>query len=355
MSELVYFKAYAAGGYHSLFLDCEGSVWSCGNNEMGQLGVGDNINRKQPSKITNLPPIRSIHPGFFSSYFIDESGGAWQMGKGSSSSPELIENIPPIEQIASGQYHTILLDCDGFLWGKGSNRDCELGVPNRCNVEYWRKLDDHIPNVKSVQVGYLRSLFLDHDGMVWGFGNAKPGITKFEVPVIKQISMWQHHALLLDEEGLVWGLGDNKSAQLGERVPEPSSYNYNRFVYHHTAIQIENLPKIKRVCAGEYNSLFLDEDGGVWGRGYNGEGQLGLGDDRDRERTPVRINARIKFQEIHTGAYFTTLVDCDGSFWGCGSLTAGMVGVKHLPTKITSFPCMFPISRTMRTKSARKT
>ena len=231
----------------------------------------------------------------------------------------------------------------------------ELGLPqNRCNFELRpRKLDDHIPNVKSVQVGFQRSLFLDHDGMVWGFGNGKPGITKFEVPVIKQISLWQHHALLLGEDGLVWGLGDNKSAQLGERVPEPG--RYNRFVYHHTAIQIESFPKIKRVCAGEYNSLFLDEDGGVWGRGYNGEGQLGLGDDRDRDRTPVRINARIKFQEIYAGAYFTTLVDGDGSFWGCGSLTAGVVGVKHLPTKIPSFPCMFPISRTMRTKSARKT
>ena len=36
---------------HSLFLDENGNVWSCGLNEQGQLGMGDYTNRKTTEKI----------------------------------------------------------------------------------------------------------------------------------------------------------------------------------------------------------------------------------------------------------------------------------------------------------------
>jgi alpha-tubulin suppressor-like RCC1 family protein len=45
----------SAGSNFSLFLDANGSVWSCGYNASGQSGLGDNNkHRNIPEQITNL-------------------------------------------------------------------------------------------------------------------------------------------------------------------------------------------------------------------------------------------------------------------------------------------------------------
>jgi len=53
----------ARGYEHSLFLDEFGNAWACGNNQYGQLGLGDNNQRTTPERINNLPPITSVSVG----------------------------------------------------------------------------------------------------------------------------------------------------------------------------------------------------------------------------------------------------------------------------------------------------
>ena len=57
----------ASGNAHCLFLDSLASVWSCGNNQNGGLGLGHSTNKFTPEKINNLPPIISISAGYHSS------------------------------------------------------------------------------------------------------------------------------------------------------------------------------------------------------------------------------------------------------------------------------------------------
>ena len=103
----------APGHNHSLFLDHLGNVWSCGNNDYGQLGLGDWNPRTKAEKINNLPPISSISGGCKFSLFLDENGSVWgcgynaigQLGLGDNNNrnqAEQITNLPKIISLFSG-------------------------------------------------------------------------------------------------------------------------------------------------------------------------------------------------------------------------------------------------------------
>ncbi|MEJ5184027.1 MAG: hypothetical protein WHT81_02780 [Rectinemataceae bacterium] len=44
-------QAIAAGGYHTMILKTDGTLWATGSNGVGQLGDGTTINRFSPVQI----------------------------------------------------------------------------------------------------------------------------------------------------------------------------------------------------------------------------------------------------------------------------------------------------------------
>ncbi len=74
------FSAIAAGGFHSLALKSDESVWGWGNNAYGQLGVAYPNNQSLPVQITGLTNIHSIHAGYDSSMAIGTDGERYVWG-----------------------------------------------------------------------------------------------------------------------------------------------------------------------------------------------------------------------------------------------------------------------------------
>ena len=66
------------------------------------------------------------------------------------------------------------------------------------------------------------------------------------------------HSLFIKEDGSLWGMGNDDENQLGL-----SNYDY---VY--TPTQIEDV-NVSQVAAGSEHSLFIKKDGSLWGMGYN--------------------------------------------------------------------------------------
>ena len=104
---------FVCGYFHSLFLDSEGNVFSVGANEYGQLGLGHNTNQNELNKIPNVPPIKTISCVYSSCYLIDFEGNLWsfgynafgQLGQGGSLSlnaPKEISTLKDIQQISYG-------------------------------------------------------------------------------------------------------------------------------------------------------------------------------------------------------------------------------------------------------------
>ena len=81
----------SAGYYHSLVLSSDGTIWSWGRNNYGQLGSGDNVNSATPVQINSLADVSAISAGGgHSLVLIDGNVWAWgynyygQLGNGTT-------------------------------------------------------------------------------------------------------------------------------------------------------------------------------------------------------------------------------------------------------------------------------
>ena len=131
------------GGYHNLFLDSDGNVFSVGNNLHGQLGLGHYTNQNELNQIPNIPPIRSISCVGFISYLIDFEGNLWSFGLNSNGQlghgdtvkrniPTKIENLKNIHQISNGSTgsHFFAKDSKSTIFVMGPNYSGQLGIEN---------------------------------------------------------------------------------------------------------------------------------------------------------------------------------------------------------------------------------
>ena len=70
----------ASGGYHSLALKTDGTVWSWGRNNFGQLGDNTNTNRLLPVQVQGLSGVSAISAGYYHSLALKNDGTVWAWG-----------------------------------------------------------------------------------------------------------------------------------------------------------------------------------------------------------------------------------------------------------------------------------
>ena len=91
--------AIAAGYYHTIFLKSDGTVWATGQNSEGQLGDGSNVNKSNPVQVSDssgnaFSNVAAIAAGFQHTIFLKSDGSVWttgynnqgQLGDGSNAS-----------------------------------------------------------------------------------------------------------------------------------------------------------------------------------------------------------------------------------------------------------------------------
>ena len=125
--------ALAAGGWHALALQADGSVWAWGFNDSGQLGDGTAINRSAP--------VRVLAPG---------SGAV---------------------AVAAADNHSLVLTADGSVWAWGINDGGQLGDGTAINRSAPVRVLAPGSGAVAVAAAGNHSLALKADGSVWTWGD----------------------------------------------------------------------------------------------------------------------------------------------------------------------------------------
>lgn len=134
--------AVSAGYSHSLALSNDGSVWSWGDNTYGQLGLGHNDLSSYPDyppeNIPTFSNVIAISAGNYHCLALTQDGSVWswgrnnygQLGDGTTvekTTPTRVPNLSGVIGIAAGWAHSVVIKSDGTVWSWGQNTSGELG------------------------------------------------------------------------------------------------------------------------------------------------------------------------------------------------------------------------------------
>jgi alpha-tubulin suppressor-like RCC1 family protein len=271
----------AGGSMHSVALKTDGTVWTWGYNNNGQLGNGSFSASSTPVQVTDLSQVTAIAAGTYHTVALKNDGTVWtwgynssgQLGNGSTTArnrPVQVNGLPNIAAIAAGTDHTVALGYDGTVWTWGDNSAGQLGTGNTT--------DSGIP----VQVAGLS------------------GITA--------IAAGWHHTITIKTDGTVWSWGDNGSGQLGNGTITGSS----------SPVKVSNLTDVTSIAGGGYHSVALTSTGTVWSWGENSKGQLG-NSTVTNSSVPVAATGLTGVTAISAGAYHSVALKSDTTVWSWGN------------------------------------
>jgi alpha-tubulin suppressor-like RCC1 family protein len=135
----------AVGGFHTLCITADGSLFAWGFNFCGQLGVGDREERRVPTLVTGLQGKQVAHVAAGINHticttaegavFTGGDGGLGKLGLGDDLSDRLVPTQVRVEllnkavvQVAAGDQHSACVAKDGSVYSLEDNDHGQLGV-----------------------------------------------------------------------------------------------------------------------------------------------------------------------------------------------------------------------------------
>ncbi|WP_104087004.1 RCC1 domain-containing protein [Arthrobacter sp. GMC3] len=136
----------SAGAFHSVAVDSEGTAWAWGLNQSGQLGDGTTTRRSEPVRVVRTwgprATIASINAGRVHTVAVDSDGTAWSWGGNEdgqlgdatrnprSEAARVARTWPEhttITSLSAGGHHGVAVDSSGAGWAWGNAAFGQLG------------------------------------------------------------------------------------------------------------------------------------------------------------------------------------------------------------------------------------
>ena len=289
-------------------------VFACGYNYLGQLGLGDNLNRNSFTNVPNIPgKVLQIAAGLYSAYLLTDQGlfacggnRYGQLGLGDNIDRNTFTNVPNIPgkvlQIVVDYFSAYMLTDQGLLTC-GYNYYGQLGLGDNMHRNTFTQVPNIQGKVLQIAAGFSSVYILTDQGLLacgWneygqlGLGDNMHRNTFTQVSHIPdkvlQIAAGDASTYVLTDQGLLV-CGNNDYGQLG--LGDNMARN--------TFTLVPNIQgKVLQIAAGDAGTYVLT-DQGLLTCGYNYHGQLGLGDNRYRNtftQVPKKTLYSTKSQQL---------------------------------------------------------
>jgi alpha-tubulin suppressor-like RCC1 family protein len=283
----------SSGGYHTLAIADDGTLWAWGYNNVGQLGDGSTTHRSQPVKIGSDSNWSKITAGSFHSVAIKADGTLWVWGQnlyGQLGTGNTTSSLVPIQigaetnwkNIAAGQAFTLAVKTNGSLWSAGRNSDGQLGINSLTDSAVF------------VQVGSNT----DWDKVYCG----------------------PYHAVALTTSGLLYLWGDNSAGQLG----------FQHYIDRRVPTIFASNIAFTTVAANAYSTIAIRTDGKIWRAGTICPIPSSTYQMREY------ITTESDWTNVSIGDNFLLATRSNGTLWAIGTNNYGQFGLSS-PASSTSF------------------
>ena len=272
--------------YRCSAIKTDGTLWTWGRNERGQLGDGTTTNRSSP---------------------VTTAGGGTNW-----------------KQVSCGHIHTAAIKTDGTLWTWGHNFDGQLGTGDTTARSSPGTTAGGGTNWKQVSVSYEGLDFsrsftaaIKTDGTLWTWGNnngssffgsgnlgdgtttnrSSPGTTAGGGTNWKQVSCGYFMAAIKTDGTLwTWGTGGD---QLGAGALTSRSS---------PGTTVGGGTNWKQVSAGGITCAAIKTDGTLWTWGNNIYGQLGTGNTTGRNSPGTTAGGGTNWKQAYAGTLSTSAI-----------------------------------------------
>ena len=226
------------GGYCLAILTAGGQLYTVGDNYYGQLGLGDRVNRSEPTLVEGFTNIIQVACGHYHTVFLTDDGRVYGFGLGKylGLNNDKLQPVPHqifshIIQIACGETYTLMVSDQGKLYQFG--KICDNSYCRSVPQEITNPEDQPFDDIIDIACGDEHACILERSSItgnstvyIWGNNQyyqlglsdrtSKP--TPVRLPGyynIKQISCGKEHTALLTKAGTVYVFGSNHLSQLG--------------------------------------------------------------------------------------------------------------------------------------------
>jgi alpha-tubulin suppressor-like RCC1 family protein len=359
-------KQVSAGNQHTAAIKTDGTLWTWGQGSDGKIGNNLIANRSTPvTTFVGGTDWKQVSAGSRNTAAIKNDGTLWTWGNGNGGelgfftenslrftpvttfaggtnwADTATTNSEDLYTISAGGVHTTAIKTDGTLWTWGNGTSGQLGNFSSANRSTPVTTFAGGADWKQVSAGFNNhTAAIKTDGTLWTWGNGNSGrLGNFasvnrSTPVTtfaggadwKQVSAGGTHTAAIKTNGTLWTWGTGSSAQLGTNDTITRSTPVTTFA---------GGADWKQVSAGNQTSAAIKTNGTLWTWGTGSSAQLGTNDTITRSTPVTTFAGGSDWKQVSGNNTHIAAIKTDGTLWTWGNGNSGQLGTNDTITRST--------------------
>lgn len=234
----------SAGLRHSAAIKSDGTLWTFGFNNTGQLGLGDTTSRSVPTQVgsdTNWLKVAATSTGGNFTIALKTDNSLWSMGSNGSwqtgldptvtqyTSPTQVGSDTNWTDIAAGSSWSLALKSDGTMWSTGLNTNARTGRGTASGTTNGFTQIGSDTNWSKITAGTSHGIAIKTNGTMYSWGNNVNGRTGLNTDTGNTLNPTQIgsdtnwslcsadslHSLAIKTTGTLWSWGNNTNGETG--------------------------------------------------------------------------------------------------------------------------------------------